>query len=105
MHLIISCGSKIVWYAISVYLHHLSLICLAGTDITFRWPSSMRSQGDTSTTPLQGGERWMEDGVPYIHPSRRSTRSIRQSRRRPSSLTAKGLPLEGSRDLPPPGGI
>ena len=104
LHLIISCGSKIMWYAISVYLHHLCLICLAGTDIAFRWPSSMRSQGDTSTTPLQRGARQMKEGVSCIHPFRRSTRSVHQSRRRPSSLTVKDLPLDGSRDPPPPGG-
>ena len=35
MHLIISCGSKTVWNALFVYLHHLCLIFLVGTDIVF----------------------------------------------------------------------
>src|ERR1043165_5028328 len=93
-----------MWYAISVYLHHLCLIFLAGTDIVFRWPSSMRSQGDTSTTTQQRGSSQMKECVSCIHPSRRSTRSVHQSRRRPSPPTVRGLPLDGSRDLPPQGG-
>ena len=88
----------------SVYLHHLCLIFLAGTDIVFQWLSSMRSWGDNSTTTPRKGSSQMKGGVSCIHPSRRSTRSVHQSRRRPSPLTVKGLPLDGSRDLPPQGG-
>ena len=51
------------------------------------------------------GSSQMRRSVSCIHPSRRSTRSVRQSRRRPSPPTVKGLPLDGSRDLPPQGGI
>src|SRR3954464_3457063 len=74
MHLIIFCGSKMVWHALSVYLHRLCLIFLAGTDIVFQWPSSMRSWGDTSfTTPWRG-----------LSQTRRSTWYIHPFRRRPS---------------------
>src|ERR1041385_5298059 len=46
---------KTMWHALSVYLHHLCLIFLAGTDFIFQWPSLMRSRGDTSfTTPRRG---------------------------------------------------
>src|ERR1043165_1943477 len=93
-----------MWYAMSVYLHHLLLIFLAGTDIVSRWPSLMRSGGDTGTTTPRRGSSQMKEGVSCIHPSRRSMRSVHQSRRRPSPLVVKGLSLDGSRDLPPQGG-
>src|SRR3954464_9473547 len=88
----------------SVYLHHLCLIFLAGTDIVFRWPSSMSSWEDTSTTTPRRESGQMRGGVSCIHPFKRSTRSIHPPRRRQSPPTVKGLPLGGSRDLPPPGG-
>src|SRR3954468_24970127 len=85
MLLIIYCGSKTVWHALSVYLHHLCLIFLAGTDFVFQWPSMMRSRGDTSfTTPRRGSSQ-----------TRRSTWYIRPFRRRPSPPGVKGLPLDG----------
>src|SRR3954467_5594134 len=88
----------------SVYLHHLCLIFLAGTDIVFQWPSSMRSQGDTSTTTPRRGSSQMRGSVSCIHPLRRSTRCIHQSRRRQLPPGVKGLPLDGGRDLPLPHG-
>src|SRR3954466_8923916 len=89
MHLIIFCGSKMVWHALSVYLHHLCLIFLAGTDIVFQWPSSMRSRGNTSfTTPRRG-----------LSQTRRSTWYIHPLRRRLSPPGVKDLPLDGGRDL------
>src|ERR1043165_8031371 len=88
----------------SVYLHHLCLIFLAGTDIVFQWQSSTRSQGDTSTTTPQKGSSQMRGSVSCIHPFKRRTRSVHQSRRRQSPPGVKGLPLDGGRDLPPPGG-
>src|SRR4051812_38778677 len=88
----------------SVYLHHLCLFFLAGTDTVFRSPSLMSSWGDTSTTTPRRESGQMRGGVSCIHPFKRSTRSIHQPRRRQSPPTVKGLPLGGSRDLPPPGG-
>src|SRR3954468_9667489 len=74
---------------LSVYLHRLCLIFLAGTDIVFQWPSSMRSRGDTSfTTPLRGLSQTRRSAW-YIHPFRRI----------PSPPRVKGLPLDGGRDL------
>src|SRR3954468_16912284 len=94
MLLIIYCGSKTVWHALSVYLHHLCLIFLAGTDFVFQWPSLMRSRGDTSfTTPRRGSSQ-----------TRMSASCIRPFRRRPSPPGVKGLPLDGGRDLPLPRG-
>src|SRR3954467_15387738 len=85
MHLIIFCGLRTVRSALSVYLHCLCLILLAGTEIVFQWPSSMRSPGDTSfTTPRRG-----------LSQTRRSTWYIHPFRRRPSPLGVKGLPLDG----------
>src|SRR3954466_6134184 len=66
MHLIIFCGSKMVWHALSVYLHHLCLIFLAGTDIVFQWPNLMRSRGDTSiSAPREGPSQNKEEHVVY----------------------------------------
>src|ERR1041384_5140464 len=59
-----------MWNAMFVYLHHLCLIFLAGTDFVFRWPSSMRSWGDTSTTTPQRGAKQMKGGMLCIHPAR-----------------------------------
>src|SRR3954463_14505789 len=85
MHLIIFCSLKAMWNASSVYLHHLCLIFLAGTDTSFRIPSLMRSQGDTSfTTPRRG-----------LCQTRRSAWCIHPSRRRPSPHGTKGFPLIG----------
>src|ERR1041385_6210247 len=94
MHLIIFCCLKTVWNALSVYLHHLCLIFLAGTDFAFQLPSLKRSRGDTSfTTPRRGSSM-----------TRRSTWYIHQCRRRPSPPGVKGLPLDGGLDLPLPRG-
>src|SRR3954466_13636362 len=90
MHLIIFCGLKMVWNALSVYLHHLCLIFLAGTDFVFQLPSLKRSRGDTSfTIPRRGSSQ-----------TRRSTWYIHQFRERASPPRVKGLPL----DLPLPRG-
>src|ERR1041384_1282293 len=79
----------------SVYLHHFCLYFLAGTDIVFQWPSSMRSQGDTSTTTPRRGSSQMRGSVSCIHPLRRSTRCIHLYTRRQSPPGVKGLPLMG----------
>src|ERR1043165_1446406 len=89
MHSIIFCGLRAMWNASSVYLRHLCLIFLAGTDTAFQRPSSTRSRGDTSfTTPRRG-----------LCQTRRSTWCIHPSRRRPSPHGTEGLPLVGRRDL------
>src|SRR4051812_1789141 len=89
MHLIIFYGSRAMWNASSVYLHHLCLIFLAGTDTAFQIPSLMRSRGDTSfTTPRRG-----------LCQTRRSTWCIHPSRRRPSPHGTEGLTLVGRWDL------
>src|SRR3954470_634325 len=78
-----------MWNSRSVYLHHLCLIFLAGTDTAFQIPISMISRGDTSfTTPRRG-----------LCYTRRSTWCIHPSRRRPSPHGTEGLPLVGRRDL------
>src|SRR3954471_20329699 len=78
-----------MWNARSVFLHHLCLIFLAGTDTAFQILSSMRSRGDTSvTTPRRG-----------LCQTRKSAWCIHPSRRRPSPHGTKGLPLVGVRDL------
>src|SRR4051812_17749576 len=89
MHLIIFCGLGTMWNASSVYLHHLCLNFLAGTNTAFRWPSSKRSRGDTSfTTPRRG-----------LCQTRRIASCIHPFRRRPSPPGVKGLPPDGGRDL------
>src|SRR4051812_48222154 len=78
-----------MWNALSVFLHHLCLIFLAGTDTAFQIPSSVRSRGDTSfTTPRRG-----------LCQTRRSAWCIHPSKRRLSPHGTKGLPLVGGRDL------
>src|SRR3954463_13368119 len=73
------------WHALSVYLHCLCLIFLAGTNIVFQWPSSMRSRGDTSFTTPRRGLSQTRRSMWYIHPFRR----------RPSPSGVKDLPLDG----------
>src|SRR4051812_29744371 len=66
MDLIIFCGSRAMWNARSVFLHHLCLIFLAGTDTDFQIPSSMRSRGDTSSRPHEGG--WPDEEERVVYP-------------------------------------
>src|SRR3954466_14938154 len=84
-----------VWHALSVCLHHLCLIFLAGTDTAFHWPSLMRSRGDTSITTPREGPSQTRRSVSCIRPFRRSMWYIHPFRRRPSPPGVKGLPLDG----------
>src|ERR1041385_6515609 len=93
IHLIIFCGLKTVWHALSIYLHHLCLIFLAGMDFVFQWPIDEITGRYQFHDPTEGVEPDEEEHVVYP--------PVQEETLTPAG---KSLPLDRRRDLPLPRG-